>query len=149
MRRSLSVYFTQSVFTEGGGRCIENGLYCKKLGKNITFSYIYKYTTILVIKVQNKLAKKIENKMANPLCRKRERIYITSIHYQFKLSRSWSKLPRYILAPQILMLFFLKHENTHKKQRMKEDQGKFWKRRNLKSRGNSSVVLPDKQIHAG
>lgn len=71
--------------------------------------------------------------MANPLCRKRERIYITSIHYQFKLSRSWSKLPWYILAPQINSCFF-KHENTHtqKKERMKEGQGKLWKRRNLK-----------------
>lgn len=61
--------------------------------------------------------------MAKPLCRKRERIYITSIHNQFKLSRSWSKLPWYILAPQIkLMFIFFKHKNTHKK-RMK-DQGK-------------------------
>lgn len=65
--------------------------------------------------------------MAKPLCRKRERIYITSIHYQFKLSRSWSKLPWYILAPQTNFLSM----KTHTK-RMKEGQGKFLKRGKLK-----------------
>lgn len=66
--------------------------------------------------------------MAKPLCRKRERIYITSIHNQFKLSRSWSKLPWYMLAPQINSCFF-KHKNTHVKN---ERSGKgFEKRKNL------------------
>lgn len=66
--------------------------------------------------------------MANPLCRKRERIYITSIHNQFKLSRSWSKLPWYILAPQINSCFFFKHYKTHTK-RMKRRSGKGFEKR--------------------
>lgn len=67
--------------------------------------------------------------MAKPLCRKRERIYITSIHNQFKLSRSWSKLPWYILAPQINSCSL--SIKTHTK-RMKEGQGKVSKRGTLK-----------------
>lgn len=56
-------------------------VFIARIGKKISlFGTSTKYTTILVIKVQNKLAKKFKNKMAKPLCRKRERIYITSIH---------------------------------------------------------------------
>lgn len=60
--------------------------------------------------------------MANPLCRKRERIYITSIHNQFKLSRSWSKLPWYILAPRINSCFL--SIKTHTQKKMNERLGK-------------------------
>lgn len=68
--------------------------------------------------------------MANPLCRKRERIYNTSIHNQFKLSRSWSKLPWYILAPWINSCFLSIKTHTHKKNEWKIRES-FW-RGNLK-----------------
>lgn len=66
--------------------------------------------------------------MAKPLCRKRERIYITSIHNQFKLSRSWSKLPVHI-GPTNKLTFFFKHK-THTKRR--KDQGEVSERGKLK-----------------